>query len=244
MKKLTKYAAVLATACVATSQARANNILGIDVSSYQGTIDWTSVKSAGVDFAFVQATEGNYYQDSDFKNNMIEGKAAGVQMGAAHYARPDLNTPEVDATYFWNFAGAYIKADGKSISPAVEFETFNGHASTTTYTAWFNAWAADVQAKTTNSLNSVIYVSAGSGACLLNSNIKLDGWIANYNGENLYTGNPWSCCTSCDPWGPGVWDYWQVTSTGSISGISGNVDLDAFNGSLSKLKTDEGVGGN
>lgn len=242
MKNL--YIAVLATACVATSPAVANNILGIDVSSAQGSINWSSVHSAGVEFAFVQATEGNYFQDSSFKSNMTGGKAAGVQMGAAHFARPDLNTPSVEATYFWNFAGAYIKADGKSISPAVEFEVFNGHVGTTSYTAWFNAWGADVQAKTTNSMNPVIYVSGCSGACDLTTNIHLDGWIANYNGENLYTGTPWSSCTACDPWGPGVWDYWQVTDTGSIPGISGNVDLDAFNGSLATLKTKEGVGGN
>lgn len=244
MKKLFSYAAILAAACVATSQVRATNILGIDVSSAQGSINWASVHGAGVEFAFAQATEGNYFQDSSFKTYMVNGKAAGVQMGAAHFSRPDINTPATEANYFWNFAGTYIKADGKSISPAIEFSTFNGHVGTSTYTAWFNAWAADVKAKTTNSMHPVIYVSAGNGACLLTTNIMLDGWIANYNGENLYTGNPWSCCSSCNPWGNGVWDYWQCSSTGAIPGISGNVDLDAFNGTLSKLKTDEGVGGN
>jgi len=244
MKTLFRYAAILATAYVATSQVRATNILGIDVSSYQGSINWASVHSAGVEFAFAQATEGNYFQDSSFKSYMVNGKAAGVQMGAAHFSRPDLNTPATEANYFWSFAGPYIKADGKSISPAVEFETFNGHVGTSTYTAWFNAWSADVKAKTTNSMTPVIYVSSCTGACDLGTNIMLDGWIANYNGENLYTGNPWSSCTTCDPWGTGVWDYWQCSSTGSIPGISGNVDLDAFNGSLATLKADEGVGGN
>jgi len=243
MKKLLTYSAVLATLCVASSQVRATNLLGIDVSSAQGSINWASVHAAGVEFAFVQATEGNYFQDSGFKSYMVNGKAAGVRMGAAHFARPDVDTPSVEATYFWNFAGAYIKADGKSISPAVEFEVFNGHVGESTYTAWFNAWAADVQAKTTNSLNPVIYVSACGGACYLDNTILLDGWIANYNGENLYTGTPWSSCTACNPWGSGVWDYWQVTDTGSIPGISGNVDLDAFNGTLTGLKNKEGVGG-
>ncbi|EEF60769.1 glycoside hydrolase family 25 protein [Pedosphaera parvula] len=242
MKKLFGYAAILATAYVATSQASATNLLGIDVSAAQGSINWTSVHGAGVEFAFAQATEGNYFQDSKFKSYMTNGKAAGVQMGAAHFARPDLNTPATEANYFWSFAGPYIKADGKSISPAVEFETFNGHVGASTYTAWFNAWAADVKAKTTNSMTPVIYVSSCAGACYLDTSIMLDGWIANYNGENLYTGNPWTSCL-CNPWGPTVWDYWQVTSTGSIPGISGNVDLDAFNGTLAKLKSTEGVGG-
>ncbi len=242
MKKLSKYTAVLATVCVATSQAKANNLLGIDVGS-EGTINWATVKANGVEFAFVQATEGNSVQNSSFKSYMTNGKAAGVQMGAAHFADPGLTTPAVQANYFWNFAGAYILADGKSISPAVEFEEFSGHDGASTYTAWFNDWAADVEAKTTNSMAPVIYVSACDGACDLNTNIKLGGWIANYNGENLYTGNPWNACADCDPWGAGVWVYWQVTSTGAIGGISGDVDLDAFNGTLAELKSMEGVGG-
>lgn len=242
MKKLSNYAAVLATACVATSQARAANILGIDVSSSQGAINWSEVKVSGVDFAFAKATEGNYYQDTEFKNYMVNGKAAGVQMGAYEFARPGIDTPATEANYFWSFAGAYIKGDGKSISPAIDFEEFSGHDGTASYTAWFNNWAADLEAKTTNSMAPVIYVGSCTGACDLNSNITLGGWIANYNGENLYTGNPWNTCTSCDPWGPGVWVYWQC-GTGSIGGISGPVDLDAFNGTLAELKSEEGVAG-
>jgi lysozyme len=244
MNKLSTCAAVLATACVVTTSARATNILGIDVSSGDGSINWTDVKAAGVDFAFCRATTGyEYSEDSSFTNNMVKGKAAGVQMGAYHFSHLYADTPAQEANYFWNFAGPYIKADGKSISPAIDFEVFSGHDGTSSYTAWFNDWAADVEAKTTNSMAPVIYVSSCGGACDLTSKIKLGGWIANYNGENLYTGNPWSTCTACDPWGAGVWVYWQVNDTGAISGISGPVDLDAFNGTLALLKSEEGIGG-
>ncbi len=241
MKKISTCVAVLATACISIPQIRANNILGIDVSSYQGSINWSSVHSDGVDFAYAKATEGNYYEDSYYDSNMSNGKAAGVQMGAYHFSRPGETTPATQANYFWNFAGTYIKADSKSISPAIDFEEFSGVDGAASYTAWFNDWAADVEAKTTNSMNPVIYVSCAA-ACDLGTNIKLGGWIANYNGENLYTGNPWNSSCSCDPWGPGVWVYWQC-GTGSISGISGAVDLDAFNGTLAELKSEEGIAG-
>lgn len=241
MKKISKCAAVLATACVASSQARANNLLGIDVSSADGTINWTEVHNAGVDWAYANATTNSW-----FGTNMIKGKAADVQMGAYTFANPSTETPAQAANAFWNIAGTYIKADGKSLSPAITFEVFDGVDGASSYTAWFNDWARDVEAKTTNSMHPVIYVSACGGACYLTTNIMLAGWIADYNGENIYTGNPWGVCQSCNPWDPGGnggWTYWQASDTGRISGISGNVDLDAYNGTLAELKANEGIGG-
>jgi lysozyme len=230
--------------------ARANNtthsLLGIDVSSYQGSINWTSVFGDGVRFAFAKSSEGTTFRDADFAGNMTRGKAAGIQMGAYHFPHPDVNCPSAEANYFWSVAGAYILADGKSLSPAVDFEIFNGHACVTSYTAWFNTFNMKVKAKTTASLNCVVIVSA-CNACNL-SGTTLGSWILNYNGQNLYTGGPWSTCCSCDVWDPtpgkcNVWDYWGVSATGAISGISGNVDLDAYNGNLAELKSWQGVGG-
>ena len=71
-------------------------------------------------------------------------------------------------------------------------------------------------------LRPAIYTSACS-ACNFNSSIS--GWfsdIADYNGQSAQTGTPWSTCASCDAWGSGFWNVWQYTSTGSVSGVSGN----------------------
>lgn len=244
-------AATMATALVC-QRVQANNLFGIDVSSFQGSPNWSTVHSQGCQYAFAKATEGNYYQDADFKADMNNGKAAGVQMGAYHFARPDLNCVSTEANYFWNFAGGYIVADGKSLYPMVDFEVFNGSACQPNYTAWFNTWANDVKAKTSHFLRPVIYCSACSGACDLiefdkSGGIQLSGWIANYNGENLYTGNPWSNCDCCNAWqannqcGTANWTYWQVTSGGSIGGISGSVDFDAYPLALSALIANQGV---
>jgi hypothetical protein len=95
--------------------ALAQRPLGIDVSSYQGGgINWTSVKGAGIQFAWAKATESTTITDPDFAVNENNGKAAGVYMGAYHFAHPNLNTPGAEAGHFWSVAGGYIKADGKS----------------------------------------------------------------------------------------------------------------------------------
>ncbi len=239
-------AAALAMAFV-PGRAQANNILGIDVSAYQGSsINWSSVKADGVVFAFARATTGyNYSEDSTYPGNMSRGKAAGVYMGAYEFSHLYANTPSQEATYFWNYAGGYIKADNKSLDPMVDFEVFSGHDGASSYTAWFNAWSTDVKGKTSSFMHPVIYASICAGMCDLTTSCTLSQWAASYNGENLYTGNPWNTCKSCnyvDPNTSSGWTYWQVSDTGRISGISGNVDLDAYPLSAADLIAYQGVG--
>lgn len=239
--KLTIAAAALA---LSLGSAQANNLFGIDVSSYQGSINWSSVYANGARYAFAKATEGNYYKDAYFTGNMSRGKSAGLQMGAYHFARPDLNCVSTESNYFWSFAGGYIIADGKSIYPMVDFEVYNGHACQPSYTDWFNTWSTYVKGKTSHYLHPVIYSSAGTGMCDLTTACTLSAWVANYNGLNLYTGNPWTCCTGCNYVSPGTqngWTYWQVSSTGRIGGISGNCDFDAYASTLANLISWQGV---
>jgi lysozyme len=247
MNKSISYAAALVSAALAATSAKATDrILGIDVSSGQGTINWADVAANGVTFALIHATTGDGSTDPDFTNNIVNGKAAGLQMGAYEISELYANTPAQEANYFWNHAGAYIKADGKSLSPAIDFEIFSGHDGASSYTAWFNDWAADVKAKTSNFMHPAIFVNPCSGACDLTTNITLAAWVGNYNGQDPYTGNPWGLCTACNAWDPngdGGWTYWQFSDTGAIAGISGSVDLDVYDGSLASLKSSEGVGG-
>jgi len=251
MKKLAKvvtnasFGLIVALVLAAVSQnAEANNLLGIDVSNYQGSINWGSVHGCGPKYAFAKATEGVSYHDPYYGGNMSNGKANGMQMGAYHFAHPASNCANAEADYFWAYAGGQITTDGKSLYPMVDFESFGGSACYSSYTAWFNAWSARVKTKKTTFMHPVLYASAGNGMCDLSTACTLSAWVANYNGENLYTGNPWSCCTSCNYVSPGTkngWTYWQVSSTGAICGISGNCDLDAYPLSLSELIAYQGL---
>src|SRR5215831_19600688 len=82
----------VALGLVAVSQtARANNLLGIDVSHYQGSINWGSVAGCGPKYAFCKATEGVTYVDPTYAANMNNGKAAGLQMSGYDFAHPASN---------------------------------------------------------------------------------------------------------------------------------------------------------
>src|SRR5215217_9613824 len=64
---------------------------GIDVSHWQGTINWPQVRSAGKEFAFVKATESTNYVDPTAAGNVANARAAGLLVGVYHFARPTTN---------------------------------------------------------------------------------------------------------------------------------------------------------
>jgi lysozyme len=241
---------IAAVALVGASGVRANNtthsLFGIDVSNNNGSINWTSVYGNGARWAYAKATEGTGFTDAYYNGNMNNGKAAGLQMGAYHFAHPESSCPSAQASHFWSVAGGKIVADAKSIYPTLDLEVFSGIAcSEGSYTAWSNDWSTDVKSHTSNFLHPILYISA-CNCSHISTAITLSAWIACYNGQNLYTGNPWSTCCSYCRWGStscgnNTWTMWQVSSTGSIGGVSGNCDFDAYNGTLAELKSWQGV---
>jgi hypothetical protein len=102
--------------------------------------------------------------------------------------------------------------------------------------AWVEAWANYVYSKT--SVLTVVYASQSFASTYFNSGVvsqPTQYWEANYNGQNLYTGNP----GSSTPYS--TWTMWQVSSTGSIPGVTGNVDLDTYNGDINGMIGGGGV---
>lgn len=240
MKKTISYAAAVLTTSLAAMPAIAQRPLGVDVSAYQGSINWASVHSDGVVFAFAKATEGTYLEDSEYHTNMSNGKNAGVLMGPYDFARPDEDTPAQEASYFWSYAKSNIKADKKTLMPVVAFDIFDGHVGTSTYTQWFNDWSADVIAdgQAAGVTLSPLIMGDCTALCDLNLNNNTLGlFVVDLNGENLYTGDPSCSCFSVNT----QWIFWQVSDTGAITGISGDVDLDTFNGNTTQLKASEVV---
>lgn len=85
-------AAVVFSVLVGTKVIRINTLLavgyqvhGIDVSHYQGEIDWAAMKQQGMDFAYIKATEGSAHEDECFDKNWEQAKAAGMLRGAYHF---------------------------------------------------------------------------------------------------------------------------------------------------------------
>src|SRR5436853_6426864 len=95
---------------------------GIDVSHYQGNVDWPTVKSSGVvDFSFIKATEGLSVQDSQFAANWQGARSAGLLRGAYHFFH-SADDAIAQVKYFLNCvksAGGFLPGD---IPPVLDFE--------------------------------------------------------------------------------------------------------------------------
>ncbi len=218
--------------------------LGVDVSDFQGnSVNWSNVQGSGIVFAWTKATEGasgEYVSQASFTINENAGKAAGVYMGAYHFAHPGQNPPASEASYFWSVAQPYVLADGKTLMPMLDMEVFTGLDGASSYSDWVNDWCVDIVSSAANTgvtVRPFIYVSACNAGEFDSTVSQWYSDIANYGtvngGNNAQTGTPWSSCSGDDVWGAGVWHVWQYESVGSTPGISGNCDEDVYIGSLS-----------
>lgn len=209
----------------------AQTIMGVDVSSYEGTVNWSQVKGGGYMFAFAKATEGVTIKDSYFIGNETNGTAAGVYMGAYHFAHPENNTAVAEANYFLSVAKPYIKSC--YLPPVLDLEDPPSGPALSTYftsaqlTQWVQTWMNTV--KDSTGISPIIYIGP-SNASFVDSSLNVWGlWIDDYNSNPK---NP--------PPNIGVWKNWnfkQYSWTGTIPGISGNnnVDQDVFHGDTNQF---------
>ncbi len=206
--------------------------VGIDISHHQGAINWQQVRSSGRVFAFVKATEGFTFDDPLFAQNMTAGQAAGVLMGAYHFARPDNNAAIDEADHFVAVAGPWLR--NGFLRPALDLERLPDEGPGA-LTQWVNEWMDRVEART--GVAPVIYASATyANWCLDASLTPHPLWIPYWTGGDVQSG---------DPPTTGVWQgwtFWQYSSTGTVPGINGAVDVDIFNGSYTNLLQDHVIG--
>lgn len=219
----------------ATTLVKAQSILGIDVSSYQGTINWTQVKNAGYTFAWAKATEGLTTTDSQFSNNATNAPAAGVYFGAYHFAHPDTHTATADAVseanHFLSVAQPYIISC--QLPPVLDYEVSTS-LTWSQQTAWIQAWMTTVQNAT--GIAPIIYTDGSIANSLGSSLTVYKLWIADPDGSPTAVPSQ----TYLGVWNPNYMAK-QYSWTGTVPGITGSqVDLDSYHGTLSQLQNDMG----
>ena len=96
------------------SAAASSEVLGLDVSSGQGDVNWSTVKADGAKFAYVKATEGSYYINPDFAQQYNGSYGVGLIRGAYEFANPSYSGGATQADYFVAHGGGW-SADGKTL---------------------------------------------------------------------------------------------------------------------------------
>jgi GH25 family lysozyme M1 (1,4-beta-N-acetylmuramidase) len=214
-----------------TPLSQTDGVQGIDVSHWQGTINWTSVRNSGIQFAWMKATEGTSYKDSSFNTNYLNSYYAGVIRGAYHFARPDISSGSTQAAYFASNGGAW-SADSLTLPGVLDIE-YNPYGatcyglSTTAMRTWITDFYNTYKSRTTRDV--VIYSTANWW------NTCTGSWTGMASKSPLFIAH---YTTASYPTLAAGWTYytvWQYTSTGTVSGVSGNVDRDKFSSTRDRL---------
>jgi lysozyme len=194
-------------------------VYGVDVSYYQGNINWAQVKTAK-DFAIARVSDGSYL-DTKFDQNWAGMKAAGIIRGAYQFFEPGQD-PTTQANIMISKMVGFGPGD---LPPMLDMEVTGGQ-SPATITAKIHTWVNKIKAATGRT--PLIY----TGKYFWDPNVQTNDFatfplvIAAYVKPNCpNTPNAWN-----------KWAMWQYSSSGSVPGISGNVDMDEFNGTLTDLK--------
>jgi GH25 family lysozyme M1 (1,4-beta-N-acetylmuramidase) len=204
-----------------------NTLQGVDVSEFNGTIDWNAVKASGRAFAIARVSDGTTSVDLTFDSNWAGMKNAGLIRGAYQFFRASQD-PVAQANLIIGKVG--VLGDG-DLPVTLDLEVTDGLPAAT-IVANMHTWVNLVALGTGK--QPIVYTSAGFWNNTLGTPSGFSGlplWIANWgaNCPNIPAG--WS-----------TWRIWQYSNRGTVSGISVVVNLDEFNGSLSDLSCFAGPG--
>ncbi|MFC6790413.1 GH25 family lysozyme [Methylobacterium komagatae] len=203
------------------AKAKLHPIQGIDISKWQGPVDWASVRAAGTQFAFIKATEGGDHVDERFRANWDGAAAAGVPRGAYHFV-------------FWcrsardqmNWFKKNVPNDPTALPPVLDVE-WNGHSQTCPRKLPKEQALAMVremldEMERYTGKRPIIYTD------ITFHKDVLEGELPDYP--------HWLRSTAAEPEQRFVnrrWMLWQFTSTGRVPGVRGDVDRNAFYGTPS-----------
>lgn len=203
-------------------------IPGIDVSHWQGEIDWAEVKRSGVVFAFIKVSEfpdkrTKLHVDVRFQENKEGAIKNKIYWSAYHFFRTHID-PIIQAQVFCE---AVDKFD--SLPPVMDLEVAGCKGKKLNLKV--SAFLEEVE-KLTNR-RPIIYTSGGFWRPMMMYEKRTDvDWASKYPIWLAQYTSTWP--TACYPWAG--WDFWQYSDKGRIPGIKASVDLNWFNGTLREFE--------
>lgn len=197
-------------------------IHGIDISHYQGKIDWDELRGAQIDgcplrFVIIKSTEGASRVDDKFENNFYEAREHGFIRGAYHFWSNKSSARE----QAYHFLSKVPLEDG-DLPPVLDVEHKPKNRSTEEFQRDILTWLHIVEDK--YHVKPIIYTYYKFKELYLSAPVFDDYpyWIAHYYVDEVKY--------------KGEWKFWQHTDAGRLPGIKGYVDFNIYNGSYYDLK--------
>ena len=196
------------------------NVHGIDISHYQGEVDWNLLEKTRqgrfpVEFIFMKATEGGDFADDKFVANFDSAKAHGFIRGAYHFYNPKTD-PNKQADFFIRS----VKLEPGDLPPVLDIEKKSKDVKK--LQGDLKIWLRKIENH--YGVKPIIYASYKFKTSYLNDSIfdTYPYWIAHYYVDSVKY--------------QGEWKFWQHTDVGTLPGIDEQVDLNVFNGSSVNLR--------
>ena len=185
---------------------------GIDVSEYQGYIDYKKVKQDGIQVVYIRSSEGNNYIDPYFETNYKKAKENGLYIGCYHYLTArSIEEANEQATFF----ASLVSKKGIDCKLAMDFESFDNltNEEVNQISLIFLNTVKELTGKDVIVYSDTYNATNTFGGEITNFPI----WIAQYDVEKPSDNGNWS-----------KWEGFQYTDVGIINGINGYVDRDKF----------------
>ena len=197
-------------------------IRGIDISHYQGDIDWDLLQNAMIEkcplrFILIKATEGTTRIDPKFKDNFAQALEYGFIRGAYHFY--SIKSEAREQAYFFL---KHVHLQEGDLPPVLDVEHKPKNKSVEDFQRDILTWLHIVEDK--YHVKPIIYTYYKFKTLYLNTEVFDDYpyWIAHYYVDKVeYAGE---------------WKFWQHTDAGRLPGIKGYVDFNIYNGSYYDLK--------
>lgn len=184
---------------------------GIDVSAWQGDIDFEQVKNAGISIVYIKSSEGFSFVDPYFEQNYTNAKNAGLSVGFYHY----VTARSVDeAVSQANFFVSTVAGKSPDCKLAMDFESF-GNLGTDAINQIALTFMQNVQSLSGKDV--IIYSDEYNASNTFDDLSNYPLWVAQYEVSEPTVSANWNS-----------WAGWQYTDQGEIPGISAYVDRDKF----------------
>jgi GH25 family lysozyme M1 (1,4-beta-N-acetylmuramidase) len=220
--------AIIALPSVSASDAATTRAKGLDVSNWNGTINWTKVAHAGYRFAFGKASEGTAYVDKTYTTNRNGSEGAGLVFGAYHFARPAGGGMAAATASAIRQANHFLAVAGPQpgeLPPVLDLEV-TGNLAKKRLLVWTLAWLGQVYART--GVEPFVYTSPlfwkgrlGDSTAAAAAGTGL--WIAHWTSKS-------APLVPAQNWDGDGWKFWQWTNCVSVPGIKRCSDGDRLNG--------------
>jgi lysozyme len=206
------------------ARAHAMPVQGIDISKYQGIIDWAKVRNAGIRFAYMKVSEGGDHVDDRFYDNWTAAATAGVARGVYHFMYW-CRTGSEQAVWF----SQAVPHDPTQLPPVLDLEWNHSSA-----TCPGKIPREDALAKIRKMLEIMEYHTGKRPIIYTDITFHRDVLEGEFNGYEF-----WLRSVAAEPherYNNRPWTFWQYTATGRVRGISGDVDRNVFHGTEAQWK--------